>query len=346
LHLDGQNMYGPSPATAIPVGPSETRQFLNMNPPHFHLLILPLARLEPLPAFALWAGISLAALGLSLALIWRELTLRWTLSGIIWAVLAGVVWSATAATVVTGQLTFLLTLGVTLAWRAARRERWINAAIWLGVLASVKPFLGVFWLYFLVTRRFRPAAAMAGAAAVCFAVGLAVFGWEPHVDWLHALGGVTWSWAPMNASFPGLVARTLDASPLFVPTWQAESLVPLLSWLGAIALGLVTYREIIRTDRVGRTDRSFLLLLLMAQLVAPLGWVYYMWIAVGPLLAWWPTRSRGLAVTLLSIGALPGFLSPVVLTVAWTAPWATPTIGSVYFWMVLCVWSAVIRRDR
>ena len=47
LFLDGQDMYGPSPATEIPVGETETRQFLNMNPPHFHLLILPFALLSP-----------------------------------------------------------------------------------------------------------------------------------------------------------------------------------------------------------------------------------------------------------------------------------------------------------
>jgi hypothetical protein len=209
MSLDGQSMYGPSPATEIPVGPDETRQFWNLNPPHFHLLILPLARLSPLPAYALWAGLNLAALGLSLTVIWRELALRWTLSGIIWAVLAGVVWSATGATVVTGQLTFLLTLGVTVAWRAARHRQWTQAALWLGVLASVKPFLGVFLLYFLATRRVRPAIAMAGGVSGCFAIGLGVFGWAPHVDWLRVLGSVSWTWAPMNASVAGPIARTL-----------------------------------------------------------------------------------------------------------------------------------------
>ena len=52
--LDGTDMYGPNPATAVPVTHAETRQFWNMNPPHFHLLILPLARLPPLVALALW----------------------------------------------------------------------------------------------------------------------------------------------------------------------------------------------------------------------------------------------------------------------------------------------------
>ena len=346
-YLDGQGMYGATPATAMPVGRGETWQLWNMNPPHFHLLILPLAKLPPLPAFALWAGINLAAAGLSLVLIWRELTLRWTVFGIIWALLAGVVWSATDATILTGQLTFLLMLGVTLAWRAARRERWTNASIWLGVLASVKPFLGVFWLYFLVTRRFRAAIVMSGAASACFAIGLVVFEWAPHVEWLRALRSVTWTAAPMNASVAGLVARTLDANPFFTPVWQAPSLVPVLSWLGAGVIALMTYREIVRTDDAGWTDRSFLLLLLMAQLIAPVGWVYYTWLVVGPMLAWWPTRARNASTWMLWFAALPGFICPVPLTVAWAeSHWGAPTIGSVYFWMIISIWCAVMYRTR
>src|SRR5688572_25998812 len=66
LYLDGQGMYGPSPATEMPVGRHETRQLWNLNPPHFHLLILPLAGLSPLPAYALWSAINIVALGLTL----------------------------------------------------------------------------------------------------------------------------------------------------------------------------------------------------------------------------------------------------------------------------------------
>ena len=43
LFLAGEDMYGPTPATAIPISETESRQFLNMNPPHFHLLMVPFA---------------------------------------------------------------------------------------------------------------------------------------------------------------------------------------------------------------------------------------------------------------------------------------------------------------
>ena len=347
LYLDGQGMYGPSPATEMPVGRHETRQLWNLNPPHFHLLILPLAGLSPLPAYALWSAINIVALGLTLVLISRELRLRWTMLRIIWALVAVVIWSATYATVLTGQLTFLLTLGITVAWRAARQGRWTEAALWLGMLASVKPFLGVFWLYLIATRRFRPAMVMAGTASACFALGLVVFGWVPHADWLRAIGDVIWTWAPMNASVAGIVARTLDVSPFFKPTWHAPSLVPLLSWLGAGVIALITYREVVVTDDAGRIDRSFLLLLLMAQLVAPLGWVYYTWLVVGPLLAWWPTRARSASTSMLWCVAVLGFVCPVPFTIEWAeSRWTAPTIGSAYFWMIISVWCAVMFSRR
>src|SRR5262245_33977189 len=75
--LDGRDMYDPSPATLIPVGrPGQdvaARQFLNMNPPHFHLLMLPLAGLKPSWALTVWAVASLACFFVTLKAIGRAL---------------------------------------------------------------------------------------------------------------------------------------------------------------------------------------------------------------------------------------------------------------------------------
>jgi hypothetical protein len=56
LFLDGPNMYEPSPATFIPVGPKAVHVFLNLNPPHFHLLVLPLSVLPVETAGVIWQG--------------------------------------------------------------------------------------------------------------------------------------------------------------------------------------------------------------------------------------------------------------------------------------------------
>src|SRR5262245_3978113 len=66
--LDGQPMYGPTPATATVLRPGLTIQLWDMNPPHFHLLILPLARLDPLPAILTWTALNAGALAVAIHL--------------------------------------------------------------------------------------------------------------------------------------------------------------------------------------------------------------------------------------------------------------------------------------
>src|SRR5262245_52955961 len=74
--LAGTNMYAPNPATNPRFVEAPDVQFLNMNPPHFHLLVLPLAMLPAQRAVTIWLGASLTALVVSLLLIGRELDVR------------------------------------------------------------------------------------------------------------------------------------------------------------------------------------------------------------------------------------------------------------------------------
>ena len=178
-------MYGPSPATAIPSARRDSRQFLNMNPPHFHLLMLPFAVLGPMTALVLWAVVNLIALFLSLRAVARELRIEWTRERIMWGVVAIILCSATGGIVVTGQLTFLLLLPVTFAWIAARQGDWNKSAALLGACASVKPFLGIFLIYLILRRDIKPVATMVVSGVLCGVAGLGVF-W---VECIHQLAG-------------------------------------------------------------------------------------------------------------------------------------------------------------
>src|SRR5262249_21266707 len=73
-YLAGRDMYDLGPATLSPVRGMggdilHYIQFLNLNPPHFHLILLPLAPLPGRWALLVWALVSLACLRLSLRLI-------------------------------------------------------------------------------------------------------------------------------------------------------------------------------------------------------------------------------------------------------------------------------------
>jgi len=345
MFLDGQDMYGPSPATAIALNADETRQFWNMNPPHFHLALLPFALLTPALALAAWAAASGLGAAVSARMIARELGVRWSARAVFWLIVVAVLSAATGTVVATGQVTFLLLPLVTAAWVSARRGSWGRAAVLLGVLASVKPFVGIFGIYLLATKRHRPFVQLVAAAGTCFGVGLLAFGPAAHSSWLRALGAVDWASAPMNASVTGVLSRTIAPSPFFRPLIEAPDLVQPLALTASITVGALALWLLIR-DRSGEAvDRAFFALLLTAQLVSPLGWIYYLWLAAGPAVALWRSshsRPSDTRTRLLWLSA-PGFFCPLLLTLAFSSErWAGVTVGSVYGWSTLLLWSAFV----
>jgi alpha-1,2-mannosyltransferase len=351
-YLAGGSLYDPTPATFIKVNPenlSEARPFLNMNPPHFHLVVLPLTLFSPLAAVQLWAAMNIGALGWSLWLIFRELRIRWrSVQSALWIgmLLLG---APTGAIVVTGQFTFLLLVPTTYAWLAARRGGWALAATLLGGLASVKPFFGIFALYLIATGRAGAAAVMGSAGAACIALGAAIFGWGAYADWTEALSSVNWAWAAMNGSVAALLSRLLAPNPFFATILnQPQLVVPLVS-LFAIPIGLFSLRLARRDHSTGRVDRTFVAALLTAQLVSPLGWNYYLWLSLGPFIALWQSfESRRSPVRdALLAGAVPLILCPlIIVTVARKTPIEILTVGSAYFWATLTLWAAVVADYR
>jgi len=252
--------------------------------------------------------------------------------------------------IITGQLTFLLMLMLTVAWRAARRNRLVAAACWLGALASVKPFLAIFALYFAFRRQVIPLIVMVVTALASFAIGLGVFGWAAHQSWLNALRSANWSWPPMNGSITGFFARAFAESPLFSPVLLRPDFARVFAVVGCSA---VLVWSLIRLWTIWRssgssfkssTDRSFALLLLTSLLVTPLGWVYYLWLIAGPFLAIRRELAPGLESwrTWVLMAAIPGALCPLFLIDRWDSTWATVTFGSAYFWLTTALWLALV----
>jgi len=348
LFLDGQDMYGPSPATEIPISDTESRQFLNMNPPHFHFLMLPFAVMGPMNAFALWVVVNLIALFLSLRAIARELRIEWTRERIMWGAVAIILCSATAGIVVTGQLTFLLLLPVTFAWIAARQGDWNKSAALLGACASVKPFLGIFLIYLILRRDTKPVVAMVVSGTLCAVAGLVVFGWTAYSNWLAAVSSVDWTWAPMNGSLAALVSRAFDESPFYTPAASGPGLIKPITTMLSLAVVGVSFREL-RRNIHGSVDHVFGILLLTAQLVSPLGWVYYLWLIVGPAAALYRSSKshKSRLRDRLALLAVPGLLVPYVITMQGTdSPLVGLTLGSIYVWTTLFLWGSFISDSR
>jgi hypothetical protein len=356
-YLAGRDMYDLGPATLSPVrGMSgdilHYIQFLNLNPPHFHLILLPLAPLTGRWALIAWGMISLVCLGLSLRLIARESDVVLTPWRCRLAALALLSFAGLGAVAVTGQVSFILLLPMTLAWIRARRGRWPEAGVYLGLAISVKPFLGLFLPYLVLRRRFDALGTALGAAAAAFLVGLGVFGWDAHRSWIAGLSSVSWEWVAMNASVLGFLKRVLAPSAYYEPLLDAPSLIAPAWLLLSGAIGVVTLAVAATDSDDQAVDRSFSLLLFAALLISPLGWTYYWWLALGPMVLVVASWRQGTAQPggwrrRLLLVAVPGLVWPLPATVAFQpSPWATALTGSAYFWATLALWAALVADWR
>lgn len=353
-YLRGGEMYGPSPATLFQLDGPNLRHFWNLNPPHFHIPLLGLAWLRPELAIVVWGFVSLACLALSWIVITNETGIdlrspwRWRL-----AVVGALLFAGTGATFLTGQLSFPLLLIVTMCWIHARHGRWDRAGIFLGIAVSLKPFLLIIVPYLVLKRRFRAILSCTLAVIACFGAGLLVFGFDVHLSWLRAISASSdWTWASMNASVLGFLSRALDMGPHFTPMVNAPHLVKPFWLIAAGIIFVLTMATTVIRPHTFSLDRDFALLLVAALLISPLGWVYYLWLPLGPVIGlvaassrynskdWIVNNSGKLRWRngLLLGGMLLLFVPLYFADPAEPNRWETVLLGSSYFWGTLALW--------
>jgi hypothetical protein len=326
---------------------------LNLNLPHTMVLLRPLARLSDRAALLTWMTLGLV-LGLAAAVAsistlgWRPRVLPALL-----VVLYLIAWAPSAAFTSTAQITFYVTAPVVAAWLACRRQHSATAGAWIGLAAAVKPFLLVFLPYFAIRRDGRALSAMAVVFAAVFAVGVAVFGVGAYAEWLRQLPQVTWSSHFLNASALGFLQRTLGRSGYGTIASAPGVVVPLAMAL-AVAVGCITLAAVRRrATSPSQIDADWAALLLASLLMSPLGWNYYLWIAVWPVAAVIACRQpwrRGSRHDVWLVPGIAGWLWWGAMT-QWGQPhvWATITAASLYFWALLALWIwavGAIRHER
>ena len=349
LVADGLPMYGASPAR---YGIDWTASHLgNLNPPHFQLLVQPLAQLSYGQAFVVWTSASLAALIGAIVVIARALAIPLTWRRVlIWGTF--VVSCAGFTTVaITSELTFLLMVPFGLAFLEARRGRWALAGAWLGLCASLKLFLLLFIPWLVWQRRWAALGGAALAMLLAVTVGALVYGPEAYAQWTGSLGQVGWEWIHMNASWPGFVSRLGQGSPSVSPLCDAAGWVRPVSVVGSIvicAATLISVRS--RHDVPEQIDLAFLVLVTGAVLASPLGWVYYLPLALGPAVgAVWTGAWRRLSpntLVPLAVGVLCLYVPPEHAASGQPSKWATLVLASSYFWGTLALWLAATAAAR
>jgi hypothetical protein len=325
----------------------------NLNPPHFHLLLLPLAWLSNDVAMGVWVVFSAACLLVAFKLLLEEVPIEWTPVKRQLAVVGMLAFIGTGTALVTGHISFVLFLLLTLAWRDARRGRWTRSAVALGLGLSVKPFLLMLVPFYLWRRQWKATAALAGTVALCYLAGLVVFGIDNNRSWLERMRlAESWAWLPMNASIVGLLTRSFSANIWYANMGPLSPETIKVIWLAlGVPLGLLSLAAV-APDRSPRgVDRAFGLLLVGALLLSPLGWTYYFPLAIGPVLmlasSWGRDRAAAGATRWtwrqkLLVASIPGFCMPVFgLNIGQPFAFFSAIFGSIYCWSLLFVWLAL-----
>jgi Glycosyltransferase family 87 len=292
----------------------------NMNPPHFQLLVRPLTRL-PLPlAAAVWRTLGFTALCGCMWWLARTGDESWGAADV-GALLA---WSPMQSMINLNQVTWILWPLLVCAWWCWRRGRWTAGAVAFGFALSFKPFLGIFLIWFALTRHWRALIVTVLTATGALAIGYFAYGHEVFAAWLAAIAGVEWSHAVMNASLRGVLARSLNASgSAGTPILNAPGAITPAFLAGAALILAVTFR---RTHR-RPIDDSWPALMAASLLASPLGWLYYIW--------WMLPGVKPSRLLLQS----PLLWIPMVC-VLWgqPSPLATISIGSVFYWGLFVAW--------
>ncbi len=219
----------------------------NALPPAALLLLTPLTRWSFPAAAGIWTALGLLSLIGTLVVIAQRLELE-----PVPLILIVLSLQAVGITIRQGQVSLFLVPLLTVAWLADRENRPVPAGLALGVLLALKPYYGLFLLYWVWRGAWRALGACLLAGVTCGAVGL-VLGWPAYAGWLASLRLVRWHADILNASVPGLAARWFADRPwpLTTPTvpllWSPS--LELLTVVAGLALVLGVTAWGIRSDR-------------------------------------------------------------------------------------------------
>jgi hypothetical protein len=208
-----------------------------------------------------------------------------------------------------GNVSLIVTFFAVVAWR------WLDRPIGgVAVAASItiRPAMGVIWLWWIVRRRWQAVAwTVIGGAAIVLA-SLPFTGPDPWLQFVTVLRNVSDVMGTQNNVDLGSTALAMGFSP------EASTLALFAGYALAVAATLISLRR----DR----EISFAVTLMATLLLSPLMWNHYLTNLIVPaaLLA---SRGRrwGLFVPLL--GWLPPVLLPVVAIIGMLVPFLAPDRG-------------------
>ena len=272
-------------------------RLVNLNPPFWTLVMLPLGFMEPLNAYRLFVLIMLFTTLGSVAWMAGELRLR---AG--WAILAsGIILfsSPMLATIALGQMYPVLALGLVAAWVLNRRGRYLSSGLALGLVMALKPSLAPLILWPAVRKRWEMVGATIISGAAATLAGSLAFGPDATLRYAEVVLAERIDGFWDNASLASAAMRT------FTETRFAEPLA-VLPWLVPAAYVLGVALIILTAVKIRDGSEAGLWALVAASLLAsPVAWNNYLILLVPGVLLLLARGRIPLAFLLLALQFVP-----------------------------------------
>jgi hypothetical protein len=323
--------------------PSREPLHPNLNPPFQTLLFAPLGLMNYKKAFLFYSFLSIVSGLVAIIMITNEIaTIKHEITALISLMIIILFYFPTWANIVYGQFSLILLLLITSAWIAARKGRNAVCGICLGLAMSLKLFVGLFLLFFLVRRRWRLLFWFIITFLLLSLLPLLIMGVEAYRNYFAVLSEITWYAASWNASFLGFFTRIFGGSenvPLFNLPKLAVALTRICSLIFALWLVRLAWPRPQESSQ-DHFDLGFSLTTTGMLLISPLGWMYYFTVLIIPAAVAWrlsmrlDSRIRYQAIIILAwlLSTIPHSLIPPAEV---NTPQLWFTWAGVYFYSLL-----------
>jgi len=263
----------------------------NLNLPIFTLLILPLAYLSYGVSMWVWSLVSIVCGIGTIFLLRKQIFAESNSIKTLGLVIGFFAYYPTLATLHFGQITLFLLPLVVGAWLASRNNQALLAAILLGIATGIKPFFGLFLIYFLVRREWQATFIFTLTILISLLIPLLIFGKQTFFSYQETLNVINWTSSSWNISIWGMLGRFFgsnkEMNAALIPIVGLNSKVYLIL-AGLLLLTLIKFlRSNLDVNNTQKADINFSITLIIMLLVAPLGWIYYFPFLIVPLTVLW-----------------------------------------------------------
>ena len=270
----------------------------NLNPPFFTLISFPLAYLSYAHALLIWTWLSIVAGALGILLLQQKLDAQtFSLTSALIILIGLFSYYPSYVNLQFGQLSLLLFPLLVCGWRAAHQRKTVNAAIYLAIAASVKPFIALFLFYFLMRKEWRGLGTFLLTLFSCGVIAALFFGFNSYVTYYHTCQQIKWAASNWNVSIYGFLLRLIGGNESNVALLPIPGLItilyPLLAGIFFVAI-IQFLRPALDIPAQQKVDLDFSVVIIAMILLSPLGWLYYFPLLSIPILILWQWAKTGI----------------------------------------------------